>query len=454
MSPAEDVGARPPRIGMVSLGCPKAGSDTERLLTQLRAEGYLLVADYAEADLVLVNTCGFIDAAVQESLDAIAEAIDENGRVVVTGCLGAREQGEFIRRAQPKVLAVTGPQQDGATLAAIHRVLPPRHDPLQDLVPPQGLRLTPRHYAYLKIAEGCNQSCSFCVIPSMRGKLLSREPGDILREAEALVAAGCRELLIISQDTAAYGSDRRYRTAFADGRPTRAHITDLCTSLAALGAWVRLHYVYPYPHVDALVDLMADGKILPYLDIPLQHGSPAVLKAMRRPAASDKTLDRIARWRRQLPDLTLRSTFIVGFPGESEADFRLLLDFLRAAELDRVGCFSYSPVEGAAANALADPVPEVVKEERRQRFMEVQAEISAARLRRRVGQECLVVVDGFTESGHLMARSAAEAPEIDGIIQLDPPTGGRPAAGQRLWARITGSTTHDLHGTVLATKAE
>ena len=439
---------------MVSLGCPKAGSDTERLLTQLRAEGYLLVADYAEADLVLVNTCGFIDAAVQESLDAIAEAIDENGRVVVTGCLGAREQGEFIRRAQPKVLAVTGPQQDGATLAAIHRVLSPRHDPLQDLVPPQGLRLTPRHYAYLKIAEGCNQSCSFCVIPSMRGKLQSREPGDILREAEALVAAGCRELLIISQDTAAYGSDRRYRTAFADGRPTRAHITDLCTSLAALGAWVRLHYVYPYPHVDALVDLMADGKILPYLDIPLQHGSPAVLKAMRRPAASDKTLDRIARWRRQLPDLTLRSTFIVGFPGESEADFRLLLDFLHAAELDRVGCFSYSPVEGAAANALADPVPEVVKEERRQRFMEVQAEISAARLRRRVGQECLVVVDGFTESGHLLARSAAEAPEIDGIIQLDPPTGERPAAGQRLWARITGSTTHDLHGKVLATKAE
>ncbi len=439
---------------MVSLGCPKAGSDTERLLTQLRAEGYLLVADYAEADLVLVNTCGFIDAAVQESLDAIAEAIDENGRVVVTGCLGAREQGEFIRRAQPKVLAVTGPQQDGATLAAIHRVLPPRHDPLQDLVPPQGLRLTPRHYAYLKIAEGCNQSCSFCVIPSMRGKLQSREPGDILREAEALVAAGCRELLIISQDTAAYGSDRRYRTAFADGRPTRAHITDLCTSLAALGAWVCLHYVYPYPHVDALVDLMADGKILPYLDIPLQHGSPAVLKAMRRPAASDKTLDRIARWRRQLPDLTLRSTFIVGFPGESEADFRLLLDFLHAAELDRVGCFSYSPVEGAAANALADPVPETVKEERRQRFMEVQAEISAARLRRRVGQECLVVVDGFTESGHLLARSAAEAPEIDGIIQLDPPTGERPAAGQRLWARITGSTTHDLHGKVLATKAE
>ncbi len=454
MSAAEGVGTQPPRIGMVSLGCPKAGSDTERLLTQLRAEGYLLVADYAEADLVLVNTCGFIDAAVQESLDAIAEAIDENGRVVVTGCLGAREQGEFIRRAQPKVLAVTGPQQDGATLAAIHRVLSPRHDPLQDLVPPQGLRLTPRHYAYLKIAEGCNQSCSFCVIPSMRGKLQSREPGDILREAEALVAAGCRELLIISQDTAAYGSDRRYRTAFADGRPTRAHITDLCTSLAALGAWVRLHYVYPYPHVDALVDLMADGKILPYLDIPLQHGSPAVLKAMRRPAASDKTLDRIARWRRQLPDLTLRSTFIVGFPGESEADFRLLLDFLRAAELDRVGCFSYSPVEGAAANALADPVPETVKEERRQRFMEVQAEISAARLRRRVGQECLVVVDGFTESGHLLARSAAEAPEIDGIIQLDPPTGERPAAGQRLWARITGSTTHDLHGKVLATKAE
>ena len=454
MSDATVSTARPPCVGMVSLGCPKASSDTERLLTQLRAEGYLLVADYAEADLVLVNTCGFIDAAVQESLDAIAEAIAENGRVVVTGCLGAREQGEFIRRAQPKVLAVTGPQQDGATLAAIHSVLPPQHDPLQDLVPPQGLRLTPRHYAYLKIAEGCNQSCSFCVIPSMRGKLQSREPGDILREARALVAGGCRELLIISQDTAAYGADRRYRTAFAEGRPLRAHITDLCTTLAELGAWVRLHYVYPYPHVDALIELMAAGKILPYLDIPLQHGSPAVLKAMRRPAASDKTLDRIAAWRRQIPDLTLRSTFIVGFPGESEADFELLLDFLRAAQLDRVGCFTYSAVEGAAANALADPVPEPVKEERQRRFMDVQAEISAARLRRRVGQECEVVVDGFTESGELVARSAAEAPEIDGIIRLRPAAGEPPQAGQRLWVRITDSATHDLQAEILAARAE
>jgi len=454
LSAARDSRARPPRIGVVSLGCPKAGSDTERLLTQLRAEGYLLVANYAEADLVLVNTCGFIDAAVQESLDAIGEALAENGRVVVTGCLGAREQGEFVRRAQPKVSAVTGPQQDGATLAAIHRLLPPRHDPREDLVPPQGLRLTPRHYAYLKIAEGCNQSCSFCVIPQMRGKLQSREPDDILREAEALVAAGCRELLIISQDTAAYGADRRYRTAFVRGRPLRTRITDLCAALGELGVWVRLHYVYPYPQVDALVELMAAGKILPYLDVPLQHASPAVLKAMRRPAASERTLDRIAAWRRQVPDLTLRSTFIVGFPGETEADFELLLDFLRAAELDRVGCFTYSAVEGAAANALPHPLPDGVKEERQQRFMAVQAEISAARLRRRVGGECLVVVDGFDDTGEILARSAAEAPEIDGVIRLDPGSGERPQMGQRLWVRITASTTHDLHGEILATKDE
>ncbi|MBN6746307.1 30S ribosomal protein S12 methylthiotransferase RimO, partial [Acidithiobacillus sp. MC2.1] len=362
----------PPKVGFVSLGCPKATVDSERILTQLRAEGYLLVGDYANADVVVVNTCGFIDAAVEESLEAIGEALDENGKVVVTGCLGAREGGDFVRGAHPKVLAVTGPNQAGAVLDAIHAALPPAHDPYTDLVPPQGLRLTPPHYAYLKISEGCNQSCSFCIIPSMRGKLVSRAPDDILREAEALVAGGAKELLVISQDTGAYGVDRKYRTAFHNGRPLKTRITDLCAALGELGVWVRLHYVYPYPHIDELLPLMAEGKILPYLDVPLQHGSPRILKAMRRPAAAEKTLDRILGWRQAVPDLIIRSTFIVGFPGETDADFAELLDFLRAAELDRVGCFAYSAVEGAPANAIAGAVPEPVKEERRAAFMAVQ----------------------------------------------------------------------------------
>lgn len=446
-SPAKN---RPPRVGFVSLGCPKATADTERMLTQLRAEGYVFVGDYAEADLVVVNTCGFIDAAVEESLDAIAEAIQENGKVVVTGCLGAREGGNFIRSLQPKVLAVTGPHQDAALLEAVHASLPPVHDPHMDLVPPQGLRLTPPHYAYLKISEGCNQSCSFCIIPGMRGRLQSRTPDAILQEAEALVAGGCRELLVISQDTGAYGVDQRYRTDFHRGRPIRTRITDLCMALGSLGAWVRLHYVYPYPHVDDLMPLMAEGRILPYLDIPLQHGSPRILRAMRRPAAAEKTLERLLAWRREVPGLVLRSTFIVGFPGETDADFRELLDFLRAAELDRVGCFAYSAVEGAEANKLPNPVPEKVKEERRAQLMALQAEISAARLARRHGKEEVVIVDAI-ENGTLFTRSAGEAPEIDGWIQVPAVPGIQP--GQRLKVRITGTTEHDLAGIVLAAMA-
>ncbi|MDA8245967.1 30S ribosomal protein S12 methylthiotransferase RimO [Acidithiobacillus sp.] len=438
----------PSKVGFVSLGCPKATVDSERILTQLRAEGYLLVGDYASADVVVVNTCGFIDAAVAESLEAIGEALEENGKVVVTGCLGAREGGDFVRGAHPKVLAVTGPNQASAVLDAIHEALPPAHDPFTDLVPPQGLRLTPPHYAYLKISEGCNQSCSFCIIPSMRGKLVSREPDDILREAEALVAGGVKELLVISQDTGAYGVDRKYRTAFHDGRPLKTRITDLCAALGDLGVWVRLHYVYPYPHIDELLPLMAAGKILPYLDVPLQHGSPRILKAMRRPAAAEKTLDRILGWRRIVPDLTIRSTFIVGFPGETDADFAELLDFLRAAELDRVGCFAYSPVEGAPANALAGAVPEPVKEERRTEFMAVQEAISRGRLQRRVGQRQRVLVDAVGRGGKMIARSASDAPEIDGVVHL-----GRAAGlqvGDWVEVEITRADAHDLYGVLVS----
>ncbi|MBU2852705.1 30S ribosomal protein S12 methylthiotransferase RimO [Acidithiobacillus ferriphilus] len=443
------VGANTPsKVGFVSLGCPKATVDSERILTQLRAEGYLLVGDYASADVVVVNTCGFIDAAVAESLEAIGEALEENGKVVVTGCLGAREGGDFVRGAHPKVLAVTGPNQASAVLDAIHEALPPAHDPFTDLVPPQGLRLTPPHYAYLKISEGCNQSCSFCIIPSMRGKLVSREPDDILREAEALVAGGAKELLVISQDTGAYGVDRKYRTAFHNGRPLKTRITDLCAALGDLGAWVRLHYVYPYPHIDELLPLMAAGKILPYLDVPLQHGSPRILKAMRRPAAAEKTLDRILGWRRIVPDLTIRSTFIVGFPGETDADFAELLDFLRAAELDRVGCFAYSPVEGAPANALAGAVPESLKEERRAEFMAVQEAISRGRLQRRVGQRQRVLVDAVGRGGKVIARSASDAPEIDGVVHL-----GRAAGlqvGDWVEVEITRADAHDLYGVLVS----
>ena len=438
----------PSKVGFVSLGCPKATVDSERILTQLRAEGYLLVGDYASADVVVVNTCGFIDAAVAESLEAIGEALEENGKVVVTGCLGAREGGDFVRGAHPKVLAVTGPNQASAVLDAIHEALPPAHDPFTDLVPPQGLRLTPPHYAYLKISEGCNQSCSFCIIPSMRGKLVSREPDDILREAEALVTGGVKELLVISQDTGAYGVDRKYRTAFHDGRPLKTRITDLCAALGELGVWVRLHYVYPYPHIDELLPLIAAGKILPYLDVPLQHGSPRILKAMRRPAAAEKTLDRILGWRQIVPDLTIRSTFIVGFPGETDADFAELLDFLRAAELDRVGCFAYSPVEGAPANVIPGAVPEPVKEERRAAFMAVQAAISRGRLQCRVGRRQRVLVDAVGRGGRVIARSASDAPEIDGVVHL-----GRAAGlqvGDWVEVEITRADAHDLYGVLVS----
>ncbi|WP_283102944.1 30S ribosomal protein S12 methylthiotransferase RimO [Acidithiobacillus acidisediminis] len=437
-----------PRVGFVSLGCPKATVDSERILTQLRAEGYQMVGDYAGADLVVVNTCGFIDAAVEESLEAIGEALEANGRVVVTGCLGAKEQGEFIRKAHPQVLAVTGPQENSQVMEAIHAALPPAHDPYTDLVPPQGLRLTPAHYAYLKISEGCNQSCSFCIIPSMRGKLVSRNPDAILQEAENLVASGVQELLVISQDTGAYGVDRKYRTAFHQGRPLKTRITDLCAALGQLGVWVRLHYVYPYPHIDELLPLMAEGKVLPYLDVPLQHGSPRILKAMRRPAAADRTLQRIQAWRAAVPDLTIRSTFIVGFPGETEAEFADLLDFLRAAELDRVGCFAYSPVAGAAANDLPDPVPEALREERRERFLELQQEISAQRLRRWLGREREVLIDELLPNGEAVGRSASDAPEIDGIVQVRGLTQGR--VGARLRVLIREADAYDLSGDAIA----
>ncbi|WP_248884362.1 30S ribosomal protein S12 methylthiotransferase RimO [Acidithiobacillus acidisediminis] len=432
----------------MSLGCPKATVDSERILTQLRAEGYQMVGDYAGADLVVVNTCGFIDAAVEESLEAIGEALEANGRVVVTGCLGAKEQGEFIRKAHPQVLAVTGPQENSQVMEAIHAALPPAHDPYTDLVPPQGLRLTPAHYAYLKISEGCNQSCSFCIIPSMRGKLVSRNPDAILQEAENLVASGVQELLVISQDTGAYGVDRKYRTAFHQGRPLKTRITDLCAALGQLGVWVRLHYVYPYPHIDELLPLMAEGKVLPYLDVPLQHGSPRILKAMRRPAAADRTLQRIQAWRAAVPDLTIRSTFIVGFPGETEAEFADLLDFLRAAELDRVGCFAYSPVAGAAANDLPDPVPEALREERRERFLELQQEISAQRLRRWLGREREVLIDELLPNGEAVGRSASDAPEIDGIVQVRGLTQGR--VGARLRVLIREADAYDLSGDAIA----
>lgn len=432
--------SRIPQVGFISLGCPKATVDSERILTQLRAEGYLLTPSYTEADLVVVNTCGFIDEAVEESLQAIGEALQENGRVVVTGCLGA--QPERIRAAHPSVLAVTGPDALPEVMAAIHAELPPQHDPYRDPVPPGGLKLTPRHYAYIKIAEGCNQQCSFCIIPSMRGKLHSRPPGDILDEAEKLLSAGVNELLIVSQDTAAYGVDTRYRTEFWQGRPLKTRITELARQLGELDAWVRLHYVYPYPQVDSLVELMAEGLILPYLDVPLQHASPGILKAMRRPADSENALHRIQQWRTTCPELTLRSTFIVGFPGETEADFQQLLDFLEAAQLDRVGAFAYSPVEGASANQLPNPVPESLKNERLQRFMEVQNRISAAKLQARVGQRCTVVVDEV-ENATAYARSAAEAPEVDGHIQIE--DGAELQPGDYLEVEITDADAHDLY---------
>ncbi|MEW5862233.1 MAG: 30S ribosomal protein S12 methylthiotransferase RimO [Pseudomonadota bacterium] len=429
-----EAAANPPRVGFVSLGCPKALADSERILTQLRTEGYRIASDYAGADLVIVNTCGFITAAVEESLEAIGEALAENGRVIVTGCLGARDG--VVEAAHPRVLAVTGPHDVAGVMRAVHAHAPKPHDPFSDLVPPQGVRLTPRHYAYLKISEGCNHRCTFCIIPSMRGPLVSRPIGEVLREAETLVRAGVKELLVIAQDTSAYGVDVKYRTGFWNGRPVRTRMKELCEALGSLGAWVRLHYVYPYPHADEVIPLMAEGRILPYLDVPFQHASSRILRLMKRPASAEHNLDRIRAWRRMCPEIAIRSTFIVGFPGETEAEFEDLLDFLREAQLDRVGCFAYSPVEGAAANALPDPVPEEVKEERRRRFMEVQAEISRAKLRRKIGRTIRVIVD---EPG--TGRSAADAPEIDGVVRFD---GGHP--GEFADVLVERSDDHDLYG--------
>jgi ribosomal protein S12 methylthiotransferase len=411
-----DVSATP-KVGFVSLGCPKALVDSERILTQLRTDGYQISPDYAGAAVVVVNTCGFIDSAKAESLDAIGEALEANGRVIVTGCMGVDEAQ--IRALHPRVLAVTGPQQYEAVVGAVHRhaPLPARHDPFVDLVPPQGIKLTPRHYAYLKISEGCNHHCTFCIIPSMRGRLVSRPAGEVLGEAERLVAAGVKELLVISQDTSAYGVDLKYKLDFWNGRPLRSRLQELCAALGSLGAWVRLHYVYPYPHVDQLISLMAEGLILPYLDVPFQHGSPRVLQRMQRPAAAEDTLERIRRWREICPELTIRSTFIVGFPGETEADFEVLLDFLQQAQLDRVGCFAYSPVAGAKANELDGAVPEAVKEERWHRFMQTQAAISRARLQAKVGSTQAVLVDAVDATG-AVARSRADAPEIDGVVTI------------------------------------
>ena len=427
--------------------------DSERILTQLRAEGYEISPQYQDADLVVVNTCGFIDEAVQESLDAIGEALAENGRVIVTGCLGAKAGaagGNLITETHPKVLAVTGPHATQEVMQAIHRHLPKPHDPFLDLVPEQGIRLTPRHYAYLKISEGCNHRCSFCIIPSMRGDLVSRPIGEVMREAESLVKAGVKELLVISQDTSAYGVDIKYRTDFVNGRPVRTRMTELCEALAALGVWVRLHYVYPYPHVDEVLPLMASGKLLPYLDIPFQHSHPDVLKRMKRPASGEKNIERVAAWRAICPDLTIRSTFIVGFPGETEAEFEHLLEFLQAAQLDRVGCFTYSPVDGAAANALANPVPEEIKLERLDRFMRLQETISEARLRRWVGRRVRVLIDGIdADEGQLIGRTAADAPDIDGVVRISPDPNSRhpiPAAiGEFAMVDIVDSDAHDLH---------
>jgi ribosomal protein S12 methylthiotransferase len=431
------------KIGFVSLGCPKALVDSERILTRLRAEGYEVAASYEDADAVVVNTCGFIDSAVAESLDAIGEALAENGKVIVTGCLGKR--AELIRKAHPDVLSISGPQDYASVMEAVHRALPPRHDPFLDLLPPAGIKLTPRHYAYLKISEGCNHRCSFCIIPSLRGDLVSRPVDEVLREAEKLVAAGVRELLVISQDTSAYGVDLRYAAGEWRGQTWQTRMADLCRGLAELNVWVRLHYVYPYPHVDQVIPLMAEGRVLPYLDVPLQHASPRILKLMRRPASGEKNLERIRAWRETCPDITLRSTFIVGFPGETEAEFEELLDFLREARLDRVGAFAYSPVAGAAANDLPDPVPEQLKQERLARFMAVQEAISAERLQEKVGSVQRVIVD-VVGDGHVIGRSMADAPEIDGVVYVHGVEGLEP--GDFVDVEIESAEAHDLHGRV------
>ncbi|WP_457673675.1 30S ribosomal protein S12 methylthiotransferase RimO [Thiolapillus sp.] len=428
-----------PAIGFVSLGCPKNLVDSERILTQLRAEGYAMVPGYEDADLVIVNTCGFIDAAVEESLETIGEALDANGRVIVTGCLGVR--ADDIRERYPRVLGVTGPHAYEAVMALVHEHLPAPHDPWTSLIPPQGVKLTPRHYAYLKISEGCNHRCKFCIIPSLRGDLVSRPLGEVVAEAQRLVESGVRELLVVSQDTSAYGLDLKYRTDFVQGRPMETRLASLAKALGELPAWVRLHYVYPYPQVDQVIPLMAEGAILPYLDMPLQHGSERILMSMGRPAATEKVLDRLAAWRRDCPELVIRSTFIVGYPGETEADFEELLDFLREVQLDRVGGFTYSPVAGAAANALPDQVPEELKEERLQRFMDVQAGISADKLARRKGQRMIVLVDEVLED-HVLARGPGDAPEIDGQVIIDGAWEVEP--GDFVEVEIRGSDAHDL----------
>jgi len=439
------VNRKPPKVGFVSLGCPKALVDSERILTRLRAEGYEVAASYGAADLVVVNTCGFIDSAVEESLEAIGEALAENGKVIVTGCLGA--QPRKILDAHPRVLKVTGPQRYEEVVAAVHEHLPPQHEPFLDLVPAQGVRLTPRHYAYLKISEGCNHHCSFCIIPSMRGRLVSRPIGEVLREAEQLAKAGVKEILVISQDTSAYGADRGYAAELWRERERRARFYDLAAALGELGVWIRLHYVYPYPHVDQVVELMADGRVLPYLDIPFQHASARILKLMKRPAAAENTLERIAAWRRVAPDIAIRSTFIVGFPGETEQDFEELLAWLRVAQLDRVGCFEYSPVEGAAANALQQTaVPDAVKAERHGRFMALAQEISAARLALKVGLEMPVLIDSVSD-GIAIGRSRGDAPEIDGTVRVDGAQGLR--AGSLAQVRITAAGAYDLQATLV-----
>ncbi len=433
-----------PKVGFVSLGCPKALVDSERILTQLRLEGYAISPNYDAADVVVVNTCGFIDSAKQESMDAIREAMQENGKVIVTGCMGKGADAEAIKSANPGVLSVSGPADYQGVLGAVHQVLPPtpaEHNPLVDLVPPQGIKLTPRHYAYLKISEGCNHRCSFCIIPAMRGDLVSRDISEVVAEARQLAAAGVRELLVISQDTSAYGVDVKYKLDRVDGDMVETRMQDLCVELGKLGIWVRLHYVYPYPHVDKLIPLMAAGQLLPYLDIPFQHASPRLLKLMKRPGNQEKTLERIQAWRKICPELVIRSTFIVGFPGETEEDFQMLLDWLEQAQLDRVGCFQYSAVEGASANALPDPVPEAVKQQRWDRFMQVQQRISAERLQARIGQQLEVLIDEVDANG-AVGRCYADAPEIDGKVYLEGFTDT--FAGDALLVQVTGADDYDL----------
>ena len=439
--------AAPPQVGFVSLGCPKALVDSERILTQLRAEGYGVSPSYKGADLVVVNTCGFIDSAVQESLDAIGEALAENGKVIVTGCLGAK--GDVVRSAHPSVLAVTGPHALQEVMAAVHDHLPKPHDPFADLVPPQGVKLTPGHYAYLKISEGCNHRCTFCIIPAMRGDLVSRDIGLVLREAENLVKAGVRELLVISQDTSAYGVDVRYRTGFWNGRPVKTRMLDLAAALGEMGVWTRLHYVYPYPSVDDVIPLMAAGRLLPYIDVPFQHANQRILKLMQRPASGERNLERIDAWRATCPDLTIRSTFIAGFPGETEAEFRELLDFVEAAQIDRAGCFAYSPVDGARANALPGALPDDVREARRAEFMKVQERVSRRRLAKKVGKTLKVLIDAVNPDG-AVARSSADAPEIDGNVFIEWPERrgdqARLKVGEFVNVKVGGSDAHDLWG--------